>query len=371
MNILITGSQGFIGKNIKFFLKEKKNIKVFEHTKKKSIKSLKEKIKKADFILHLAGENRSLKTKDYKINNIVITQTICKFLYKNDIKIPIIFSSTTQFKNNNFYGRSKKKCEEILIDFQKKNNSIVNILRLPNVYGKWSKPNYNSAVATFCHNLSRNIKLRIDNNKSNLKLLYIDDLMNQIFKMIQFQNKKIFPIIKDVKKINLGELVKKLNLIKNKRCNGEFSYLKNKFLKNLYSTYISFLPLKEIHYSLLKKVDKRGEFLEFGKFKNFGQVSYFTINPKEERGHHYHHSKVEKFLVVVGKVKCFFKNLNNNKNLIFNSSEKTSSVFESIPGWSHVIKNNSNKKAVILLWSNEVFNNEKSDTYKYKINVKN
>ena len=371
MNILITGSQGFIGKNIKFFLKEKENIKVFEHTKKKSIKSLKEKIKKADFILHLAGENRSSKIKDYKINNIVITQTICKFLYKNDIKIPIIFSSTTQFKNNNLYGRSKKKCEEILIDFQKKNNSIVNILRLPNVYGKWSKPNYNSAIATFCYNLSRNIKLRIENTKSNLNLLYIDDLMNQIFEMTQVPNKKIFPIIKDVKKTNLGKLVKQLNLIKNKRCSGEFSYLKNKFLKNLYSTYISFLPSSEIQYSLLKKKDKRGEFVEFGKFKNFGQVSYFTINSKEERGHHYHHSKVEKFLVVMGKVRCFFKNLDNNKSYMFNASEKTSSIFESMPGWAHTIKNNSNEKAVILVWSNEVFKKEKPDTYKYKINVKN
>ena len=122
---------------------------------------------------------------------------------------------------------------------------------------------------------------------------------------------------------------------------------------------------------MLKNEDKRGEFLEFGKFKSYGQVSYFTINPKEERGHHYHHSKVEKFLVIVGKVKYFFKNLNDNKNYNFVASEKTPSVFESIPGWSHVIKNNSNKKAVILVWSNEVFNKEKSDTYRYKINVKN
>lgn len=226
-------------------------------------------------------------------------------------------------------------------------------------------------VATFCYNLSRNIKLRVDNNKSNLNLLYIDDLMNQIFKMIQSPSKKIFPIIKNVKKTNLGELVKNLNLIKDKRCSIDLSYLKNKFLKNLYSTYISFLPLKKIQYSLLKNEDKRGEFLEFGKFKSYGQVSYFTINPKEERGHHYHHSKVEKFLVIVGKVKYFFKNLNDNKNYNFVSSEKTPSVFESIPGCSHVIKNNSNKKAVILVWSNEVFNKEKSDTYRYKINVKN
>ena len=371
MNILITGSKGFIGKNIQFFLKEKKNIKIFEHTKKKSIKSLKEKLVKADLILHLAGENRSSKIEDYKKNNIFITSLICEVLYKNNIKTPIIFSSTTQFQNNNIYGKSKKKCEEILIDFKKKNNSIVNILRLPNVYGKWSKPNYNSVVATFCHNLSRNLNLRIDNSKSSLNLLYIDDLMNQIFKIIQSPSKKIFPIIENVKKTSLGELVKNLNLIKKKRCSIEPSYLKNKFLKNLYSTYISFVPLSEIQYSLIKKQDKRGEFVEFGKFKAYGQVSYFTINPKEERGHHYHHSKVEKFLVVMGRVKCFFKNLNNNKNYVFDASDKTSSVFESIPGWSHVIKNNSNKKVVILVWSNEVFKKEKPDTYKYRINVKN
>jgi len=369
MNILITGAQGFIGKNIKFFLKEKKNIKILEHSKKKSIQSLKKKLIKADFIIHLAGENRSLKREDYKKNNILITSKICEFLFKNKIKIPIIFSSTTQFNKNTFYGKSKKKSEKILIDFKKKNNSIVNILRLPNVYGKWSKPNYNSAVATFCYNLSRNIKLKIDNKKSNLNLLYIDDLMNQIYEMTQIPCKKTFPIIKNVKKTNLGDLIKKLNLIKSKRCSSEFSYLKNKFIKNLYSTYISFLPLSEIQYGLLKKEDKRGEFIEFGKFENFGQVSYFTINPKEERGHHYHHSKVEKFLVVMGKIKFFFKNLDNNQSYMFNGSEKTSSIFESIPGWSHTIKNDTDKKAVILVWSNEVFKKNKPDTYKYKINV--
>ena len=371
MNILITGSNGFIGKNLKFFLKEKKKFKIIEHTKKDSITSLKKKLRKVDFILHFAGENISKNKNDFKKNNVNLVKIICQSLEKFKLKTPVIFSSSIQVKKNNNYGVSKKKCEDILIKFKNKNNSIINILRLPNIFGKWSKPNYNSAVATFCFNLSRNIEIKVNRYSAKISLLYIDDLILQIYQLIKFPVNKTFPNIKSTKVTTLQNLVKNINLIKDKRETSEISHLKNNFIKNLYSTYISFLPLKAFQYNLIKKEDKRGEFLEFAKFKQLGQISYFTINPKEERGHHYHHSKVEKFLLLTGKVKCYFKNINNNTIHSFETSEKNNRIFESIPGWAHVIKNNTNKKAIILVWSNEVFKKEKPDTYKYKIDVKN
>lgn len=369
MNVAITGSKGFIAKNLIYRLKFEKNVKINEVNRSTSHEDLEKIIKEAQIIYHFAGVNRPSSNKNFILDNIDLTKKICDIIIKNKLRKILIFSSSTQVFKKTDYGKSKKKCEEILLDLKKKNNSKILIMRLPNIFGKWCKPNYNSVVSTFCYNIARNKKVKLFSSNSKIKLLYIDDLIDILLNFKFLKESKTN--IKDKFKFTCESTAQKLyEIIQGFEKNRKKLFVpdfKTKFIKNLYSTYISLLPKKKFIYQLKSSKDLRGDFIETFKSENSGQISIIVAKKNKIRGHHFHHSKVEKFFVVKGNAIFKMINIIDNKEVVFKLSHKKPSIVETIPGWQHYIQNTSSSDLIVLLWSNEVFNANKPDTFKIEI----
>ena len=366
MNVLIIGSDGFIGKNLYHRLLSQKKINLYLITKKTSQKYFKEYIYKSDVIFHFAGSNREYEKKKFTENNFLLTKKICKILKKKSKKTKLIYTSTSHIKKKNYYGISKKKAELELIKLDKK---LVNlyIFRLPNIFGKWSKPNYNSVVATFCNNTINKKKLNIIQDKK-IKFLYIDTLIDNFLKLLKNKkNTKIFHEIKNYTEISVKKLAKKIETFHEKLSQSEIPNIKNNFDKNLYSTYLSYVDQNKAYYKIIRNKDQRGQFVELFKNKSIGQVSFFSINKNKIRGQHYHDSKIEKFFLIKGKAKFEFLNIITKKKYSITISEKNNKIIFTLPGWSHKIKNIGGEKALFVVWANEIFDINKPDTYFYKI----
>jgi UDP-2-acetamido-2,6-beta-L-arabino-hexul-4-ose reductase len=366
MNISIVGSNSFIAKNFYIFLKNKiKKNNVYLINKKTKDKDIKNYLKKSDKIYIFAGINRP-KNKSHYNKNLEIVK---KIIYLINRKKKIFFMSSSQINQPNVYGRSKKNCEDFLINLKKKNIIDLKIYRLPNVFGKWSKPNYNSVVATFCYNSIRNKPLRILKNKE-LELLYIDDLINLMFSDLKKKNdnKIICSKFRNTFKISTNKL---RSLIIDIHCNYESKSIMNynsKLIKYLYSTYLSFLPNKNYKYKVLgNKKKQSGFFLELFKSKFFGQISLLNIKNKSIRGMHYHNTKYEKFLVIHGKVIYTSKDLFSKKIYRTILSSSNLEIVHTIPGQIHYLQNLSKKPSSILVWANEIFNKNNQDTFAEKI----
>jgi UDP-2-acetamido-2,6-beta-L-arabino-hexul-4-ose reductase len=368
MNILVTGSDGFIAKNLKIHLLHSFKYNILTINKKSSDQDLYRKLAIADIVFHLAGVNKEIYRGYTYENNYNFTKKICLFLEKKCKKTKIIYASSTQVKLNNSYGKSKLKAEKILLNYKKKTGAHVLIYRLPNVFGKWSKPYYNSAVATFCHQVHKEEKIIISVPKKKISLLYIDDLVSDFLTKIKSNKKEIsFVKIKNVFLITLLNLANVIRSFKTKDKIYLPNNVSNSLIKNLYSTYISFFLKKDFTYKLKRFSDKRGYFSEFLKNPDFGQVSFLSILPKQIRGNHYHHTKTEKFLVITGKARFNFINIINKKRFFILAEENDNLVVNTIPGWAHNIENIGNKETKILVWSNEILDKNKPDTFFYKV----
>ena len=366
MNVLIVGAQGFIGKNLFYHLKEKNKFKISLLDKRSTQNEIENKICKAKIIFLIFGINKERLPKDTFNDNYLFTEKVCSILRKNKKKTSIIFTSSIQVDKNNFYGKSKLKAEKILLQYKRETKAKVLIYRLPNIFGKWSKPYYNSVVATFCYNISRNKKINV-NNKKIVKLLYVDDLVRNFINQIRVKKWSTYANIKEVYSISLDKLA---SLIRSFNIKDK-TYLpvdvSKEFVKKLYSTYISFLPLNKFKHKLKHHLDSRGIFVEFIKNNQFGQFSYFSILPKKVRGNHFHHTKLEKFIVISGKVRFNFKNIINKKNFFILTDETKNIVINTVPGWAHSIENVSSKVAKLLVWSNEIFDRKNPDTFFFKL----
>lgn len=369
MNIAVTGSNGFIAKNFISRLKLEKKVKIYEINRLTPIQDIEKIISKADYIYHFAGVNRPSFNKNYFSDNIELTKKISEIILKKKQKKTLIFSSSIQVLKNTDYGKSKKKCETILLNLKSKSNSKILILRLPNIFGKWSKPNYNSVVSTFCYNVARNKKVNIFNANSKIKLLYIDDLINLLlnFKLLKENKSNIVKKFEFTYETKVQKLYEIIRGFENQRNQFFVPNFKNKFLKNLYSTYVSLLPKKKFMYHLKSSKDLRGNFIETFKTDCSGQVSIIIAKKNKVRGHHFHHSKVEKFFVVKGNAILKMINIINKEEIVFKLSHEKPSIVETIPGWQHYIQNTGPSDLIVLLWSNEVFDAKKPDTFKIKI----
>jgi UDP-2-acetamido-2,6-beta-L-arabino-hexul-4-ose reductase len=367
MNITVTGANGFLGKNLINHLIFKKNINIFKVTRKTSNKELKKYLLTSDVIYHFAAINRPGKGQSYS-DNIKFTEKIFDFLRKSNKKIKVIFSSSTQVWKKTAYGLSKKACEKIIINYAKNTKSKIFIFRFPNIYGKWSRPNYNSVVSTFCYNISRNKKISISEPNKIINLAYIDDVIQTCLDLLIYRStiKKYYYNFDNFNKISLINLFK---IIKEFYLNREklfLSDMSNILIKNLYSTYISFLPKHKIAYKIKSYKDYRGIFIEFLKTKNNGQISIFTAKKNILRGKHFHHSKVEKFFVLNGRAKFVMRDLITNKVIKIFCSSKSPMAIESVPGCTHYIQNIGKEDLTVLLWSNEIYNAKKPDTIYYE-----
>jgi len=363
VRVLVTGSDGFIGKNLITRLNELEILyEVF--TRKNSREDLKILLNKIDYIIHLAGENRPKNESDFETVNSGLTSMICEEIRLINKNIPIILTSSTQAEHKSLYGKSKLNGEIAVKNLGNDTGNLFYIYRLPGVFGKWCKPNYNSVVATFCHNISRNIPIKVNDASFELSLVYIDDVVEEFIRIIQGEsnNKKEFSVQPEYK-IKLADLVNQIKEFKNSRNTLITEKVGNGFIRKLYSTYLSYISPENFAYSIPTHGDERGMFAEMLKTKDSGQFSFFTARPGITRGGHYHHSKNEKFMVVRGKAKFRFRHLISNETYEIITASKDLKIVETMPGWVHDITNISEEEMVVMLWANEIFDSEKPDTY--------
>lgn len=363
LSILVTGANGFIGKNLCIRLNEHLNFNLIKFIRGNSLDDLEESIINADVIFHLAGENRPISVDMFKSVNTDLTKSICNVLSKRSLKIPIIFTSSSQVNNDNEYGRSKLEAEKILKNLNKENGNSVYIYRLPGVFGKWCLPNYNSVVATFCNNIANDLPIKIDNEEKEIRLVYIDDVIDSFLTKLKTSTNQIsYEKINIEYIISLGDLAKQIKAFRDSRTSLITEDVGNNIQRALYSTYLSYLKPDSFSYDIKSNEDERGIFVEMLKTKNSGQFSFFTAHPGITRGGHYHHTKSEKFLVVSGKAKFSFRNIISNETCIIETSGDIPKIVETIPGWSHDIKNIGDNEMIVLLWANEQFNSDLPDT---------
>ncbi|MEZ2691707.1 NAD-dependent epimerase/dehydratase family protein [Psychrobacter faecalis] len=364
MNILVTGSNGFIAKNLIQFLSEQQEINILSFNRQSSDDDLADAIEKADWIVHLAGVNRPLNEQEFIEGNISLTQKIANLLIESNKKTPIILSSSIQAERDNAYGQSKLGGEQVLLDLQQNHGNPVYICRLANVFGKWSRPNYNSAVSTFCHNIANDLPIQINDPEAIIRLVYIDDVIETFWKMIQgsYTPDQHF-LIEPEYQITVGHLADTLQAFKNSRNTLTTLSVGTGLTRALYSTYLSFLKPNQFDYTVPKHGDERGVFVEMLKTPDAGQFSYFTAHPGITRGGHYHHSKTEKFLVIKGKALFKFKHIITDEYYELETSGEEARIVETVPGWTHDITNIGDDEMVVMLWANEIFDREKPDTY--------
>ena len=358
MRILVTGSQGFIGSNLTLKLAELEDVEIVKLSKNDDIKTISDQIQEVDVVIHLAGVNRPSNDIEFIKTNIGLTERICELIYKAKKRIPIIFASTIQIDidPSSKYSQSKLEAEELLRKLSSDTGTPCCIYRLPGVFGKWCKPNYNSVVATFCSNVARNLPIEINDKSKVLHLCYIDDVINE-FLQYAFNPSEGMTMghIPNSYTTTLVSLANQILSFKNSRSSLIIDKVGGGFLRKLYATYVSYLPPEEFSYTLPSYSDDRGTFVEILKTVDCGQFSFFTVKPGITRGSHYHHTKTEKFILVKGDVRMKFRNLINEDVYEISVSEKEQRVVESIPGWVHDITNIGVCDAIVFLWSNELF----------------
>ncbi|MDB1944453.1 NAD-dependent epimerase/dehydratase family protein [Clostridium tertium] len=363
MKVLVTGSKGFIGKNLIARLKELKNYETISIDKDNTKEELVEALVEAEFIFHLAGINRPKEESEFFEGNSGLTGEIVKILKENNKNTPIAITSSIQADLDNAYGKSKKLSEEELLMYSNLANAKVFIYRLPNVFGKWCKPNYNSAVATFCHNIARGEEVWISDPNIELNLVYIDDVVRCLISSMEDKNSLSGYVNVDIEhKVTLGRIVELLNSFVESRKNLMIPYMEDEFTKKLYSTYLSYLPEDKFSYPLKMNVDSRGSFTEFLKTSDRGQVSINISKPGITKGNHYHHTKNEKFLVVSGEGVIKFRKIDSEEVIEYKVSGEKLEVIDIPVGYTHNIINTGTRDMVTVMWVNEVFNLEKPDT---------
>jgi len=366
--VLVTGSEGFIGKNLIVRLEELDNVVIKSFDKEDNIDTLKKYLQESDFIFHLAGVNRPKKVEEFKKVNVGFTKDIIGLLEEMGKRIPIVITSSIQAELDNPYGKSKKMAEDELIKYAKKNSVPVYIYRLPNVFGKWSRPNYNSVVSTFCYNISHNLDITISDPKRELELVYIDDVINEFVKLLFREGRdlnKYFYNIKRVFKVSLGELAEKIYQIRDMRKSLIAPDLSDDFMKVLHATYLTYLDKNDLSYEMDSKEDNRGSFIELIKSNSFGQVSVSISRKGVVRGNHYHNTKNEKFCVIKGKAVIKLRNILYDKIIPYYISDKKIEIVDIPPGYTHSIENltGGDGEMILLIWANEIFNPENPDTY--------
>lgn len=362
IKILVTGSSGFIGQNLVARLRELPNIGVVVFTRGKTPNSLVDLVATVDMVVHLAGVNRPDSVSEFGHSNVDLTKAVCEAIRLSGRVIPMIFASSTQVDRSTLYGQSKKMAEEAVQLLAEQTTNPVSIFRLPGVFGKWCKPNYNSVVATFCHNISRNIPVQVSDPEANIELVYIDDLVSVFIDKLFHMNQGLeWGQVTPTYNITLGQLVEQIHCFDECRTSLMSERVGHGLVRALYSTYVSYLPKQNFVYNIPQYGDERGVFVEMLKTHDSGQFSYFTISPGVTRGAHYHHTKTEKFLVVKGTVRMRFRQLVNGDDFEVVVKDDTPQVVDSIPGWVHDITNIGNEEAIVMLWANEVFDRENPD----------
>ena len=369
MKILVTGAKGFIGKNLIAELKNRRYEDIYEVDIDTPTEKLAEYCKDCEFVFHLAGVNRPQNVDEFMEGNFGFTSVLLSSLKESENKSPVLITSSIQAKLDNPYGVSKKAGEDLMFSYSKETGAKVFVYRLPNVFGKWSRPNYNSAVATFCNNIAAGLPITVNDPSVVMNLVYIDDVVDEFIAALKDKANIVegFGTVPTTHTIELGKIADLIYSFKESRRNLSLPDFSNEFEKKLYSTYLSFLPKDDFAYALDMKSDERGSFTEFIKSDEKGQVSVNIAKPGITKGNHWHHTKNEKFLVVSGEAVIAFRKVGEEEVIEYRVSGDDLKVVDIPCGYTHNIQNVGNTDLVTVMWVNEVFNQNKPDTFFEKV----
>lgn len=371
MRVLITGARGFIGRNLIHHLKRRETLQIVTFTREDADDELLRRIAGVDFVFHLAGVNRPQDPGALKIGNLEFTKKLCAAVSTearaSGRKITMLYTSSTQAGLGNPYGESKREAEILLRRLASDTGTQIHLFRLPNVFGKWCRPNYNSAVATFCHNTARGLPIKVNDPAAPLRLVYIDDVVSTFLQLLGGAKLACdsagFARVEPEYVTTVGKVAELIRQFRAGRQTLVVERVGCGFLRALYSTYMSYLPPREFSYQIPSHKDARGVLVEVLKTSDSGQFSYFTAPSGVTRGGHYHHTKTEKFLVIRGRA-CFrFKHIDTGETHELTVEGSRPEVVETVPGWSHDITNVGQDEMVVMLWANEIFNQQSPDTY--------
>lgn len=377
MNILVTGAKGFVGKNLVtslYNIKEGKDktfsfnidLNIFEYDIDTDSALLDEYCRSADFVFNLAGVNRPMDQGEFMSGNFGFASTLIEALKKHGNRCPVMMSSSTQAALDNPYGKSKKAGENLFFEYAKNTGAQVLVYRFPNVFGKWCRPNYNSAVATFCHNIANNLPITVNDRSVVMNLVYIDDVVTELINALAGKANRgdgNYCYVPVVHTITLGEIVDLIYSFKASRDECSIPNMSDELTKKLYATYLSYLPTDKFNYPLKMNIDERGSFTEIIRTPERGQFSVNISKPGITKGNHWHHTKNEKFLVVSGSGVIRFRRVDIDEVLEYYVSSDKLEVVDIPTGYTHNIQNLGDTDMVTFMWANECFDSEKPDTY--------
>lgn len=366
MKVLVTGSKGFIGRNLIAHLNEDSRFKVLEYSRSNSESELESLVKQADKIVHLAGVNRPKTESEFKSGNQDFTAKLLNFALQSNKRPHVILSSSTQAELNNPYGESKLGAEREVLKYHDQTGARITIYRLPNLFGKWSQPNYNSAIATFCYNIANDLEITVTDPSIMLNLAYIDDVIDSIVENLLSDNNcenQTYVEVQITYKKTLKEIVTLIQSFKKMRKSLLLPNYQDLFVKKLYTTYLSYLDEESFSYSLIKHEDNRGWLSELIKSDYMGQMFVSKTKPGITRGNHYHHTKVEKFIVISGEAMIRFRHIEKSEVIEYKIEGNEARVVDIPPGYTHSIENIGTHEMITLFWVNEQFDTQKPDTY--------
>jgi UDP-2-acetamido-2,6-beta-L-arabino-hexul-4-ose reductase len=365
MKLLVTGAQGFIGRNLTTHLRQNPAYEVWGFDQQNSRHELETWLAQADFVFHLAGVNRPQTEEEFQTGNVDLTAQICDYLQAEGKATPLLLSSSIQADRDNPYGQSKHTAEQVVKRYAKESGATVFIYRLTNVFGKWCRPNYNSVVATFCHNIAHDLPITISNRANEIDLVHVDDVVNAFVTEMGTEphpHETVYREANPTRRISLGELADLLYTFQQSRQSLFVPNFADSFVHKLYGTYLSYLETDNFAYDLTKRSDQRGSLAEFVKSEPFGQIFVSRTHPGITRGHHFHHLKTEKFLVLEGKAIIRFRHIHSEKVIEYPVDGEMYRVVDIPPGYTHSIENIGEGTLVTLFWASEIFDPARADT---------
>jgi len=364
VRILVTGANGFIGKNLLARLGREKDFEILPFDVENREEDLYEYLKNADRIVHLAGINRPLTPEEYMQGNFGLTSRIAEFLEKQNKQIPVIFSSSIHAERDNEYARSKRAAEDRLKLYAERTGASVSVFRFANVFGKWCRPNYNSAVATFCHNIAHELPITINDPSASLRLIYIDDVVDAIVRELEHPYEGFaFVDAGPVYETTVGKVAEQICMLHEYRPKGFVPDFSDEFLKKLNTTYLSYVETDKLALEPEIKSDNRGWLFELMKSPHAGQIFVSTTRPGFIRGNHYHDTKVEKFCLVKGRARILLRKIDAHEKIIYDVDDSRIRIVDIPPGYTHSIENTGSEDCIVLFWANEIFDPSRPDTY--------
>lgn len=364
--ILITGGRGFLGRNLVAHLHSRNDCETFVFDQEDSVADLQSWLSVADVVFHLAGVNRPEDPLEFERGNAEFTAQLCGWLTAAGLAPKVVFASSVQAELENPYGKSKLKAEEALLDFAQRSGAQVRIFRLKNVFGKWCRANYNSVVATFCHNVAHGLPLSVTDSGRELELVYVDDVVGAFLDEMEMETGTTANFAPDTLRsyrITLGDLASRIEAFRNIGGSFQMPAFSQRFDQRLYATYLTHVDESHRFHSLDGKADHRGVLVEFLKSPQAGQLFVSRTKPGVTRGNHYHHTKAEKFFVVAGEGLVRMRHIEEKKVSEYNVRGEGFGVVDIPPGYAHSIKNTGKSELVTLFWASQMFDVDHPDTY--------